>query len=38
MAEDIVDFLVIGAGHSGAVTTWGLADTGTQLQELLNRL
>ena len=31
MAEDIVDFLVIGAGPSGAASTWSLADTGTRI-------
>ena len=25
MAEDIVDFLIIGAGPSGAATTWSLS-------------
>ena len=31
MKDDIVDFLVIGAGASGAAATWSLADTGTRI-------
>ena len=31
MAEDIVDFLIIGAGPSGAATTWSLSYTGTRI-------
>ena len=31
MTEDIVDFLVIGSGPSGAAATWSLADTGTRI-------
>ena len=31
MAKDIVDFLIIGAGPSGAATTWSLSYTGTRI-------
>ena len=31
MAEEIVDFLIIGSGPSGAAATWSLADTGARI-------
>ncbi len=34
MTEDIVDFLVIGAGASGAAITWSLADTGARIMRM----
>ena len=34
MTEDIVDFLVIGAGASGAANTWSLADTGVRIMRM----
>ena len=34
MADEIVDFLIIGSGPSGAAATWSLADTGVRIMRM----
>lgn len=34
MAEEIVDFLIIGSGSSGAAATWSLSDTSVRIMRM----